>query len=163
MPVRPKNPGATPPRPSKDPGRALTRHPQKGPRLNIYCLSPGYLKAVWPDFGGAFLRSGRPRPSNLWGAKPPTFLKAFPGPRGRPDLKNAPNKSGQTAFRYPVFIVCPSPRLTGLGGPPLRRQHRPNIVTTPSRTSPRRCPTRHHDFDRLETVLFNLLAVLIGN
>ena len=24
-----------------------------------------------------------------WVASPPTFLKAFPGPRGRPDLKNA--------------------------------------------------------------------------
>ncbi len=34
-------------------------------------------------------------------AKPPTFLKAFPGPRGQPDLKYAPQKSGQTAFRYP--------------------------------------------------------------
>ena len=26
------------------------------------------------------------------GAKPPTFWKAFPSPRGRPDLKNAPPK-----------------------------------------------------------------------
>ncbi len=32
-----------------------------------------------------------------------TFLKAFPGPRGRPDLKNAPGKSGQIAFRYPIY------------------------------------------------------------
>jgi hypothetical protein len=29
----------------------------------------------------------------MWGAKPPTFLKAFKGPRDRPDLKNAPQKS----------------------------------------------------------------------
>ncbi len=28
----------------------------------------------------------------MWGAKPPTFLKAFPGPRGWPDLKNAPQE-----------------------------------------------------------------------
>ncbi len=45
-------------------------------------------------FEGAFLRSGRPRGPGkalkMWGASPPTFLKAFPGPRGRPDLKNAP-------------------------------------------------------------------------
>ncbi len=39
----------------------------------------------------------------MWGASPPTFLRALTGPRGRPDLKNAPKKSGQTAFRYPVF------------------------------------------------------------
>ena len=31
---------------------------------------------------------------------PPIFLKASPGPRGRPDFKNAPNNSGQTAFEY---------------------------------------------------------------
>ncbi len=49
------------------------------------------------------MRSGRPREpgkafKNVGGfASPPTFLKAFPGPRGRPDLK----KSGQAAFRYP--------------------------------------------------------------
>ena len=32
----------------------------------------------------------------------PTFLKAFPGPRGRPDLKNAPQQSGHIAFKYPI-------------------------------------------------------------
>ncbi len=30
-----------------------------------------------------------------------TTWKALPGPRGRPDLKKAPTKTGQTAFRYP--------------------------------------------------------------
>ncbi len=31
------------------------------------------------------------------------LLKAFPGPRGRPDFKNAPQKiPGQIAFRYPA-------------------------------------------------------------
>ncbi len=57
----------------------------------VSCRPPmsGYLKAVWPDFVGAFLR---------------TFLKAFPGPRGRPDLKNATKKSGQTAFRCPRCV-----------------------------------------------------------
>ncbi len=41
----------------------------------------------------------------MWVAKPPTFWKAFPGPRGRPDIKNAPPKSGQTAFKYPEKIT----------------------------------------------------------
>ena len=67
---------------------------------------PGYLKAVWPNLLGAFLKSGRPRrPGKAFknvGGEAATFLKASPGPRGRPDLKNAPNKFGQTAFRYPV-------------------------------------------------------------
>ncbi len=44
---------------------------------------------------------GTGKASKMWGAMPPTFLRAFPGPRGRPDLKNAPTKSGQTAFKYP--------------------------------------------------------------
>ncbi len=28
----------------------------------------------------------------MWGAKPPTFLKACQSPRGRPDLTNVPSK-----------------------------------------------------------------------
>ncbi len=32
-------------------------------------------------------------------------MKVFPGPRGRPDLKNAPKKPGQTAFRYPDCMI----------------------------------------------------------
>jgi hypothetical protein len=28
----------------------------------------------------------------------------FPGPRGRPDLKNTPNKSGQIALRHPIGV-----------------------------------------------------------
>jgi hypothetical protein len=40
----------------------------------------------------------------------PTFLNAFQGPRGRPDFKDAPQKPGQTAFRYPEisrFVIFP--------------------------------------------------------
>ncbi len=48
------------------------------------------------------MNSGRPRGG--WGPGKPSkryaFLVVFPGPRGRPALKNAPNKSGQTAFRH---------------------------------------------------------------
>ncbi len=56
----------------------------------------------------------------MWGAKPPTFLNAFPAPRGRPDLKSAPpTKTGQIAFRHPVFLVSevvnPSPSVPGIG------------------------------------------------
>ena len=51
----------------------------------------GYLKAVWPVFGGTFLRSGRGtgKLSKLWGAKHPSLSEGFPGPRHRPDLKSA--------------------------------------------------------------------------
>ncbi len=65
----------------------------------------GYLKAVWPDFWGVFEvwpAPGARESSQKCGVlRPPTFLKTFPGPRGRPDLKNAPQKSGQTAVKYP--------------------------------------------------------------
>jgi hypothetical protein len=53
---------------------------------------------------GAFLKSGPGdlgKPTKNWGTKPPTFWRAFPGPRGRPNLNKAPENSGQTAFRYP--------------------------------------------------------------
>ncbi len=50
---------------------------------------------VWPAPGGPG------KPSKIWGAKPPTFLRAFPDSRGRPDFKTHPKNSGQTAFRYP--------------------------------------------------------------
>ena len=45
----------------------------------------------------------------MWGASPPTFLKAFPGPRGRPDLKNAPPKN-------PARLPSGTQRFIGGGG-----------------------------------------------
>jgi hypothetical protein len=58
---------------------------------------------VWMHFWGAFLRSGWPR-------GPGRALKnvgAFPGPRGRPDLKKrTPLKSGQTAARTQNSDLC---------------------------------------------------------
>jgi hypothetical protein len=75
--------------------------------------SCGRLRRLPPrprELRGAFLMSGRPRGTGTAlknvGAKPPTFLQAFPGSRGRPDFKNAPQKSGQTAFRYPAGQGC---------------------------------------------------------
>ena len=60
----------------------------------------GCVFEVWPAPGAReSLQKGG-------GLRPQTFLKAFPGPRGRPDLKNAPNKSGQTVSRYPTFCFC---------------------------------------------------------
>ena len=42
---------------------------------------------------------------------PPTFLRAFPGPRGRPDLKNAPQQIRPDCRQVPSIIgfreVCP--------------------------------------------------------
>ncbi len=69
------------------------------------CLA-GYLKAIWPGFLGCIFEvwqapGARESLNKNVGGEAPHILKAFPGPRGRPDLKNAPQKSGQTAFRYP--------------------------------------------------------------
>ncbi len=60
----------------------------------------GYLKAVWPEIVGCFLRSGRPRgPPKMWRASPPTFLKAFPGPPGpaRPQKRTPKNPARLTS------------------------------------------------------------------
>ncbi len=38
----------------------------------------------------------------MWGASHPTFWKAFPGPRGRPDLKNAPQQIRPDCLQVPV-------------------------------------------------------------
>jgi hypothetical protein len=54
-----------------------------------------YLKAGWPDFWGAFWRSGPGgpgKPSKMWGCEAPIFLKALPS-RDRPNLKNTPPKT----------------------------------------------------------------------
>jgi hypothetical protein len=77
----------------------------------------------------------------MWGVTPPTFLKAFPGPQGWPDLKNAPQKPGQAALRYPVRVCVPvavflstetflylSDRRFGLPGLLLAAQS-PNLLT----------------------------------
>jgi hypothetical protein len=37
----------------------------------------------------------------MWGARPPTFLKALPGPRGRPDLKNEPKQIWPDCLQVP--------------------------------------------------------------
>jgi hypothetical protein len=68
------------------------------------------------------LRAGRPRGprkilKNVGGFVPPTDLKAFPGPRGRPDLKTHPKKPGQTAFRYPGHEILGILGQRTLGGP----------------------------------------------
>ncbi len=89
--------------------------PSAAPRCQV-CYSfltgrlPGSLKAVWPDFLGAVLRSGRPRGhvkvlENV-GAKHPTFWKALPGPRGRPDLKNATPKIRPDCVQVPREPDC---------------------------------------------------------
>ncbi len=48
-------------------------------------------------FVGCILKSGRPwgagKTFKMVGGEAPTFLKAFPGPRGRPDIKNATPKN----------------------------------------------------------------------
>jgi hypothetical protein len=77
-----------------------------GARCHIFCnyWEPegslvGFLGGVfevWPTQGARESRL------EMWGASPPAFLRAFPGPRGRPDLKNALTKSGQIASRYPA-------------------------------------------------------------
>ena len=61
--------------------------PPRGPPLaQIASGWPGYLKAVWPDFGGAFLRSGRPRGTRKAfksvGGFAPHLFEVFPGPPG---------------------------------------------------------------------------------
>ncbi len=54
------------------------------------------------------MRSGRPRgPGKALknvGAKPPTFWKAFPGPRGRPNLKNASPKIRPDCLQVPGLL-----------------------------------------------------------
>ena len=57
----------------------------------------GYLKAVWPEFVGSVF--------GVWAA--PGGFKTIEKCRGRRShiflaQKNDPNKSGHTAFRYPV-------------------------------------------------------------
>ncbi len=44
----------------------------------------------------------------MWGALPPAFLKVFPGPRGRPDLKNAPLKIRPDCLQVPSSDVPPA-------------------------------------------------------
>jgi hypothetical protein len=66
----------------------------------------GYLKAVWPDLLGCLFEvwlapGAREAPQKCGGLCPPHFGKAFPGPRGRPDLKNASNKFRPDCFQVP--------------------------------------------------------------
>ncbi len=103
----------------------------------------GYLKAIWPDFWGCifevWLAPGARESLQKYGAKTPTFCKAFPGPRGRPDLKHASKKSSQTAFRYPdrgfslwlTYVFGAAPSHVPWGNTPMGRLdalHRPAVL-----------------------------------
>ncbi len=86
-------------RPARD--RPCTTCAGSTPAMAV--LSAGYLKAVWPGFLGAFLRSGRRRgPGKAF-----TNVRDFQGPRGRPDFQHTHQRFGQTAFRYPVVAIKP--------------------------------------------------------
>ncbi len=94
-------------------GQSWARDRYQRPRLEKWYINQRKLsretdfKVVWvPEgslagfVGDAFLRSGRPRGPGkaLKNVLPLTLLKAFPGPRGRPDLKNT---SHQETARLP--------------------------------------------------------------
>jgi hypothetical protein len=81
--------------------RGTSSHDNSGCRL-----CSGYLKAVWPDFLGAFLRSGWPRGPGKALKKVGGFAPHISeGPSRVPGAgqtsKMHPQKPGQTAFRYP--------------------------------------------------------------
>ena len=71
-------------------------------------LKPGYLRAVWPDLLGAFLRSGRPRgPGKAFknvGGEAPHILEGFPGPPGPARLQKGTqqNQAGHTSWGVDV-------------------------------------------------------------
>ncbi len=69
----------------------------------------GYLKAVWPHWWGACLKSGRPPgPRKAFknvGGEAPHIFEGLPEPPGPARPKNAPKKTGKTAFRYTVSFT----------------------------------------------------------
>ena len=86
--------GHDPKRPSgrytRDPG-TLTRL-KVLPRRGSWAPEGSLARFFGVRFWGLAGPGGPGRPLKMWGASRPTFWKAFPGPRGRPDLKNAPQK-----------------------------------------------------------------------
>ncbi len=86
--------------PGSGPGRVGGRCvPRLGPRFRRPPGDPGWVPEgslagfLGVRFFGLAGPWGPRKPCKMWGAKPPTFWKAFPGPRGRPDFKNAPPKN----------------------------------------------------------------------
>ena len=72
-------------------------------------LPPGYLKAVWPEFFGSVFGvwaapGGFKTIQKCGGLRPPHFWMILKPPEAAQTPKTDPNKSGQTAFRYPA---CP--------------------------------------------------------
>ncbi len=102
---------------------------------NLMKLYGWVLEGIWPNFMGCVFEvwadpRGQGKLSKMRGAKPPLLYRVFPGPRGRPDLKNAPTNQGQIAFRYPAKGTTWHRRLApcglpgGSGGPGGMRQFR---------------------------------------
>ncbi len=78
--------------------------------------SNGYLKAVWLDLWRCIFEVW-PAPGALEGLQKcggrslPPFARPSRAPGGRPGFKNAPNKSGQTAFRPLICHLLPPPKV----------------------------------------------------
>ena len=75
-------------------------------------LLPGYLKAVWPElFGSVFgvwaAPGGFESIQKCGGRSPPPFWMVSKPPGAAQTPKTDPNKSGQTAFRYPEAAGAP--------------------------------------------------------
>ncbi len=69
-------------------------------RPNVAALCRGFFDFLkgseighFGDLGGSGVLGD---PPERWGASPPTFLKGFPGPRGRPDPQNG---------RFPILKI----------------------------------------------------------
>ncbi len=87
---------------STDP--AAGREPHEN--FTIGVQGPGYLKAVWPDFCWVHFRGlagpgGPGKPSKMCGASPSHFARLSRAPGAGQTSKTHPQKSGQTAFRFP--------------------------------------------------------------
>ncbi len=90
-----------------------TRSPRKSARNAPHCIWERLQDWV-PEgslarfFRGAFLRSGRPRgpgkPFKNVGGFVPHLFESSPGPRSRPDLKNAPRKIRPDFLQVPRYI-----------------------------------------------------------
>jgi hypothetical protein len=84
------------------------------------------------------------------GASPPTFWRAFPGPRGRPDLKNAPQKIRPDCLQEPNPSASPSQHI---------HPHRKPFTAAAALVTSMVAPVLMINVDVVIITLFVLLAI----
>ncbi len=94
--------------------------PSAGRRANLHAFPVAVRQK-----SGTEVRFTAWKHAEMWGASPPNLWRAFPGPRGRPDLKNTPKQIRPDCLQVPRSQINSEIKLPLGYGPKLAQDRFP--------------------------------------